>query len=134
MAEAVTTPTPEQLEQELQGHMAKVASVGPSIIIDRLTRVHGFKIDTEEQANTVVKAAIDLFNLHSDGLISALPEVADDSDNPLVKAAREVLSVNNEIRSKQEGDARLFDYVLSNQDIMKSAREVARLSTLLTPA
>jgi hypothetical protein len=131
MADAVTI-TPEQLEQERQTHMAKLASVGPNIIIDRLTRVHGFTINTEEEANAVVKAAVDLFYMHQDGLIEALPSPVETSDNPLVKAAKEVSKVNDEIRAKQAGDNRLFDYVLNNQELMKSARELVRLSE--TPA
>lgn len=131
MADAITTPaaapTQEQLAQEYETHRTKVASIAPQIIVDRLTRVHGFRLDTEDEAQAVVKAAMDLFYMKQAGVLK-MPGEPVESDNVLVKAAKEVSAVADKLRSQQAGDDRIYQAVLSDEELMKSAREVVRLS------
>lgn len=133
MADTVTTPaatespTQEQLQQEYETHRAKVASIVPELIVDRLVRVHGFTIDSETEANAAVKAAIELFHMKQDGLVNLDEATTAESDSPLMKAAKSVSAVADKLRNQQASDERIYQAIFNDEDLLKSAKEAVRL-------
>lgn len=121
-------PSQEEILAAAENFRAKVAAaIVPAVIVDRLSRVHGFTINTQQEANEVVKAATDLYGLKLQGLLD-IPVEEPETQNPLVKAAREVQNVLGAITAQQQGDQHVMQVFLNDPEIRKDASAFLQLA------
>lgn len=109
-------------EAALQDMRLKLSfQIMPQVIVDRLINTHGYKIETEAEANQVVKSAMTLLDLHMAGQLNLEDEQPAESANEIVKAACDVDALAGEIRKRATADVRPFEVMLSDSEIMKQA-------------
>lgn len=119
--------TQEQILEAAEHYRQKVASaIVPAVVIDRLTRVHGFTIDNEQDANAVVKSAVELYGLKLQGLIDLEPQEPE-TTNPLVKAAHEVSNLTARLMAHQQSDQLVLNTMLQQPEIRKDAAAFLQL-------
>lgn len=111
-------------EAALQGMRLKLSyQIMPQVIVDRLINTYGYKIETEAEANQVVKSAMQLLDHHLSGQLQ-LDEPPTESANELVRAAADVEALTGEIRKRASADTRPFEAILADSEIMKQARDL----------
>jgi hypothetical protein len=117
-ATPAAAPVDEAALQDMRLKLSR--QIMPQVIVDRLITTHGYKIETEAEANQVVKSAMTLLDMHMAGQLN-LDDAAPESTSEIIKAARDVDALAGEIRKRATADTRPFEVMLSDSEIMKQA-------------
>jgi hypothetical protein len=124
MPDATNTQTPaedqanELVKSAAEYHAELINGIVPDVIVNRLIHKHGFVIKDAAQAQKVVAASINLFNMEQEGLLELPKEESDES--PLLKAANEVLNLSEQIRNQYDSGV-VTNHFLGNEDLMNKA-------------
>lgn len=120
-AETTTPQTPaEAVVKTAEEYRADVVNtIVPRVIYDRLVQKHGFVIKTEAEANQLVAAAVELFQMKQANLLGDFEEPSED-ETPGIKAANEIMNLRQRILGQYNEQA-VDEAIQSNQELVEAA-------------
>lgn len=121
-AETTTPQTPaEAVVKTAEEYRADVVNtIVPRVIYDRLVQKHGFVIKTEAEANQLVAAAVELFQMKQANLLGDFEETNEEDATPGIKAANEIMNLRQRILGQYNEQA-VDEAIQSNQELVEAA-------------